>query len=69
MKKITVLAILTVFTAVGCVEESDCYKCELISTDGRFSRTEYVSCDTDIEHYKDWLYDRGKVGVVKCTEL
>lgn len=68
MKKLTLLAILTVLT-VGCVEESDCYKCELISVDGRFSRTEYVSCDTDIEHYKEWLYDRGKVSVVKCTEL
>lgn len=68
MKKLTLLAILTVLT-VGCVEVEDCYKCELISTDGRFSRTEYVSCDTDIEHYKEWLYDRGKVSVVKCTEL
>lgn len=68
MKKLTLLAILTVLT-VGCVEESECYKCELISVDGRFSRTEYVSCDTDIEHYKEWLYDRGKVSVVKCTEL
>lgn len=69
MKKITLLATLIALLAISCVEESECYKCELISVDGRFSRTEYLTCDTDIEHYKDWLYDRGKVGTINCTEL
>ena len=69
MKKITVLAILTAFTAVSCVEESECYKCELISADGRFSTTKYLPCSTDIEHYKASVYERGKVSSVKCEEL
>ena len=69
MKKIILLATLISLLAISCVEESECYKCELISIDGRFSRTEYLTCDTDIEHYKDWLYDRGKVGTINCTEL
>lgn len=69
MKKTTILATLISLLAISCVEESECYKCELISVDGRFSRTEYLTCDTDIEHYKDWVYDRGKVGAINCTEL
>lgn len=69
MKKITILTALISVLAISCVDEEDCYKCELISKDGRFSTTEYLTCDTDIEHYKDWLYDRGKVGNIKCEEL
>lgn len=67
MKKLITLAILA--TLFSCVDEEDCHKCELISIDGRFSTTEYLPCSTDIEHYKEWLYDREKVSLVKCTEL
>lgn len=69
MKKITILTALISILAISCTEEEDCHKCELISKDGRFSRTEYLTCDTDIEQYKDWLYSRGKVGIIKCIEL
>ena len=69
MKKITLLATLISLLAISCVDEEDCYKCELISKDSRFSTTEYLTCDTDLEHYKQWVYDRGKVGTINCTEL
>lgn len=71
MKKIILIVTLIGLTTISCVDVDvdDCYKCELISIDGRISTTEYLPCSTDIEHYKDWLYDRGKVSVVKCTEL
>ena len=67
MKKLMTLAILA--TLLSCVDEEDCYKCELISVDGRFSTTEYLPCDTDVEHYKQWVYDRGRVGTINCKEL
>lgn len=67
MKKLITLAILA--TLFSCIDESECYKCELISKDGRFSRTEYLTCDTDLEQYKDWLYSKGKVGTINCREL
>ena len=66
MKKLMTLAILA--TLLSCVDEEDnCYECELISIDGRFSTTEYLPCSTDIEHYKEWVYDRGKVGNIICN--
>lgn len=67
MKKLITLAILA--TLFSCVEENECYKCELISKDGKFSTTEYLPCSTDIENYKDWVYDRKKVRIIKCNEL
>lgn len=69
MKKLTLLATLISLLAISCVEESECYKCELISKDGRFSTTKYLPCSTDIEHYKASVYDSGKVSSVKCEEL
>lgn len=69
MKKISILTALISFLVISCTEEEDCHKCELISIDGRFSTTEYLPCSTDIEHYKDWVYDRGRVLNIKCEEL
>lgn len=66
MKKLTLLAILTVLT-VGCVDESDCYKCELISADGRFGTTTYLKCDVDIEEYEMYMLESGKAGSVECN--
>lgn len=69
MKKIIILTALISLLAIGCTEESSCYKCELISQNGRFSTTEYLPCSIDIEHFKDWVYSRGKVELILCEEL
>lgn len=69
MKRITILTALIAFLAIGCTEEASCYKCELISQNGRFSTTEYLPCSTDVEHFKDWVYSRGKVKLILCEEL
>lgn len=69
MKKITILTALISLLAISCTEESDCYKCELISKDGRFRTIEYLPCSTDVEHFKEWIYDRGKVELILCEEL
>jgi len=67
MKKLLLLSVLLSFALTSCVDEGDCYKCELISADGRFGTTEYLPCDTDIDHYIDWLYERGEVSSVQCV--
>lgn len=68
MKKVTILTALISVLAISCVEESNCYKCELINKNGS-STTEYLPCSTDVEHFKNWVYDRGKVELILCEEL
>lgn len=65
MRKLLFIAAL--LFAAACTEKDDCYKCSLISTDGRFGTTTYLKCDVDIEEYEMYMLESGKAGSVECN--
>lgn len=65
MRKLLFIAAL-LFVAAACKEEDDCYKCNIISADGRFGTTTYLKCDVDIEEYEMYMLESGKAGSVEC---
>lgn len=64
MRKLLFIAAL--LFAAACKDEDDCYKCNIISADGRFSTTTYLKCNVDIEEYEMYMLESGKAGSVEC---
>lgn len=66
MKKIISLTflLLLLLLLVGC-EEEFCSVCTITYKDNT-TRTEYLPCDTDIAHYKEWVYSKNTVKNINC---
>lgn len=64
--RIFILFVAMLMTIASCTEEDDCYKCNLVSADGRFGTTTYLKCNVDVDEYMMHMLESGKAGHVEC---
>ena len=64
--RIFILFVAMLMAIAACTEEDDCYKCDLVSADGRFGTTTYLKCDVDVDEYMMHMLESGKVGQINC---